>query len=113
MPIGYDINVRQSHFLEDGTPIWVLNYKEYHTEKGYNESKPDSEEVFQKMEVSMKFNDEEKSVSWDIQGPRYQIVNTLAGEFLAISSLGEMPIKDILATLMMALAHSGLKLPKL
>ena len=109
MPIGYEINARQSHFTEDGKPIWAIDYKEYHTEEGYEKAKPDSVELFDKMGFGVLFNDEEKSASWKIQGPKYQIVNMLAAEFLAISSIGEMPIKDLLGTLMNALGQSGFK----
>ena len=112
MPIGYNIKVRQSHFLEDGTPIWILDYTEYHTEEGYKKSYSDSKEIFQKAEFPMKFNDDDKSASYEMQGPKYQIVNVLAGEFLAISSIGEMALKDLLATLTNALVQSGFKIPK-
>ena len=112
MPIGYEIDARQSHFLDDGTPIWILDYKEYHSEKNYKRAKADSIKVFEKLGVKCEFNDEEKSWFYNIQGPKYRITNTLAGEFLGISSLGEMPLKDLMGTLMFALAQSGFKVPK-
>lgn len=112
MPIGYEIKAYQSHFLEDKTEQWILEYKEFHTEEDYKLAKPDSEEIFKKLDFNVTWNDEEKSVSWKLQGPKYQIVNMLAGEFLGISSLGEMPLKDLLGTLMNALAQAGVKGPK-
>ena len=111
MPIRYEIDARQSHFLEDGTPIWILNYKEYHSEKDYKMAKADSIKVFEKLGLKLEFNDEERSWAYNIQGPKYRITNTLAGEFLGISSLGEMPLKDLMGTLMFALAQAGFKVP--
>ena len=112
MPIRYEIDARQSHFLDDGTPIWVLNYKEYHSEKDYERAKSDSVKAFEKLGIKCEFNDEESSWAFNIQGPKYRIMNSLAGEFLGISSLGEMPLKDLLGTVMYALAQAGVKLPK-
>ena len=109
MPIGYEIKAYQSHLLEDESAQWILEYKEFHTEEDYKLAKPDSEEIFKKMGFNVIWDDEEKSVSWKLQGPKYMIVNMLAGEFLGISSLGEMPLKDLLGTLMTALAQSGFK----
>ena len=109
MPIGYDIKAYQSFFEEDGSAQWILEYKEFHTEEDYKLAKPDSEKMFKKIGFEVSWDDEEKSVFWKLQGPKYQIVNMLAGEFLGISSLGEMPLKDLLGTLMNALAQSGFK----
>lgn len=109
MPIGYDIKAYLSHLLEDDTEQWILEYKEFHTEEDYKLAKPDSVELFEKIGFDVTWDDEEKSASWKLQGPKYQIVNMLAGEFLGISSLGEMPLKDLLGTLMNALAQSGFK----
>ena len=111
MPIRYEIDARQSHFLDDGTPIWILNYKEYHSEKDYKRAKADSIKVFEQLGVKFEFNDDEWSWAFNIQGPKYRITNTLAGEFLGISSLGEMPLKDLLGTVMFALAQAGFKVP--
>ena len=111
MPIRYEIDARQSHFLDDGTPIWVLNYKEYHSEKDYERAKSDSVKVFEKLGVKCEFNDEEWSWAFNLQGPKYRILNSLAGQFLGISSLGEMPLKDVLGTVMFALAQAGYKPP--
>lgn len=112
MPIRYEIDARQSHFLDDGTPIWILDYKEYHSENDYERAKADSVKVFEKLGVKCEFNDEERSWAYNIQGPKYRITNTLAGEFLGISSLGEMPLKDLMGTLMYALAQAGFKAPQ-
>ena len=112
MPIGYEIDARQFHVIEDGTPIWVLKYKEYHTKENYKRANEDSVKLFDNLGIRVEFNDQECSLSYSLQGPKYQITNALAGEFLGISSLGEMPLKDVLGTVMFALAQAGVKLPK-
>jgi len=103
MPIKYDITLE-----EVGNGIWKLNYAEEHTEKDWNDTKLLNNELFPKVSMfkDLKLDDSERKLSYSIQGPQDNIFNIIAGEFLMMTSLGQMTFKDLLGTVAVALARA-------
>ncbi len=96
LPNGYDIETHHLHTLEDGTEIWSLKYKEFFTEENYKRGVEPTKKQFKNITQHWIFDDKKHTVSYDIQGPRNQILGTLAGEFLGVSSVGTMTFSDLL-----------------
>jgi len=103
MPIKYDITLE-----EVGNGIWKLNYAEYHTEKDWNDTKLMNKELFPKFSMlkDLKLDDSERKLSYSLQGTQDNIFNIIAGEFLMMTSLGQMTFKDLLGTVAVALARA-------
>ncbi len=107
MPNGYDI---ETHYLKtnaDGTEIWELKYKEFFTEEDYNRVKEQSKKIAEGLTHHYEFDDENHTFYYEITGPRIHILSTLAGEFMGISPIGTMTLKDLLVTVSAALLSSG------
>ena len=107
MPNGYEIETHHLHTLEDGTEIWELKYKEFFTEEDYNRAAEPSKKAFKNVTHSYKFDDENHTFSYEVTGPRVQILSVLDGEFLGISPVGTMCFKDLLASVSAKLISSG------
>ena len=100
MPLRYEIHAGRTHFLDDGTPIWKVEYTEYHDEDDYFKAKPDSVRTFNMLGWQMEWDDENFSASFKRQGPRDQITALVAGEFLGRSVIGTMCFNDLLAAML-------------
>lgn len=100
MPMRYEIHAGRTHFLDDGTPIWKVEYTEYHNEEDYIKAKPDSVKIFNTLGFPMEWDDENFSASFNRQGPRDLITSIIAGEFLGRSVLGTMCFNDLLAAML-------------
>ena len=107
MPNGYEIETHHLKTLEDGTEIWVLRYKEFFTEEKYNRAVEPSKKAFKNLTHPHKFDDENHTFSYEVTGPRAQILSVLAGEFLGISPVGTMCFKDLLASVSAKLISNG------
>ena len=102
-PIGYDIKAEQT---EGGN--WRLSY----TEK----FGPDDLEAVKNTMQILKFvlPDEtslelyEDRIVIQLKASRNYVMNYLAGEFLAVSSLGSMQLNEVLAMMMQALTKHGM-----
>lgn len=97
IPDGYEIKTRHLHTLEDGTEIWVLKYKEFYTEEDYKRCEDLTKKMLSKKLKQYKFDDTNHTFSYELQGPRGQILSVLAGEFLSVSSFGTTTFKDLMA----------------
>jgi len=110
LPMKYEITVGLHHVLDDGTPLWVMDYKEYHEEENYFKAKPTSVETFKQIGFDLKWDDENHMAYYKAQGPQDQITAILAAEFLGRSIIGTMCFNDLIAILMKKFADSGIKL---
>ena len=107
MPNGYEIETHYLHTDEDGTEIWELKYKEFFTEENYNKVEEQTKKSLEAVTHHYKFDDEKHTFYYEITGPRIHILSTLAGEFMGVSPLGTMTLKDLLVTVSAALLSSG------
>ncbi len=107
MPNGYKIETHHLQTIADGTEIWELKYKEFFTEEDYNRIKEQSKKIAEDLTHHYEFDDENHTFYYKIIGPRIQILSTLAGEFMGVSPLGTMTLKDLLVTVSAALLSSG------
>jgi len=110
MPLKYEINAGLHHTLDDGTPIWIMDYKEYHEEENYFKAKPTSVDAFKQIGFDLKWDDEKHMAYYKVQGPQDQITAILAAEFLARSIIGTMCFNDLIAMFIKQFADSGGKL---
>ena len=103
-PIRYEIDASEQ---EDGE--WVIQYTEYFNEKDWNDARSDSAEIFAQMKgfMDVKMDDEKRSAHITLRGSKNQIMNMLAGEFLAFSTMGEMSLKDLFGVVTLKLAQAG------
>ena len=111
LPKGYEIETHHIHTTEDGTEIWSLKYKEYFTEEKYKRGAEPTKKQFKNITRHWIFDDEKHTVFYNIQGPRNQILGTLAGEFLGVSPLGTMTFSDLLLTVAASLSSPNYTLP--
>lgn len=103
-PIRYEIDASEQ---EDGK--WLIQYTEYFNEKDWNDARSTSAEIFAQMKgfMEVEMDDEKRSAHITLTGSKNQIMNMLAGEFLAFSSLGEMSLKDLFGVVTLKLAQAG------
>lgn len=106
LPNGYEIETHHIHTTEDGTEIWILKYKEFFTEENYKRGAEPTKKHLKNITHHWIFDDEKHTVSYDIQGPRNQILGILAGEFLCVSPVGTMTFSDLLITVSAGLLSS-------
>ena len=110
LPMKYEITVGLHHVLDDGTPIWLMDYKEYHEEENYFKAKPASVDTFKQMGFDLKWDDEKFMAYYKVQGPQDQITAILAAEFLGRSVIGTMCFNDLIAVLIKQFADLGGKM---
>jgi len=100
-PIGYELKTQE---LEDGQ--WGL----YYVEKFRPEDSFAYEQTAEKLKYLLPPNatiaSQSDRVIISLVAPRQTILNILAGEFLIVSSLGRMPLGDVLATIMLQFAEA-------
>lgn len=103
-PIRYEIYASEQ---EDGE--WLLQYTEYFNEKDWNDARSDSAEIFAKMKgfMDVEMDDEKRSTHTTLRGSKDQIMNMLAGEFLAFSTMGETSLKELFGMMALELAQAG------
>ena len=103
-PIRYEIDASEQ---EDGN--WLIQYTEYFNEKDWNDARSDSAEIFAQMMgfMEVKMDDKKRSAHITLSGSKNQIMNMLAGEFLAFSTMGEMSLKDLFGVVTLKLAQAG------
>jgi len=110
MPIRYEINAGQCHITDDGTPIWIIDYKEYFTEEIYFKAKPDSVKTYNQIGFNLKWDDETFMASFKAQGPQDQITAILASEFLGRSIIGTLCFNDLIGLMITKLTDLGGKI---
>jgi len=103
-PIRYEIDASEQ---EDGK--WMIQYTEYFNEKDWNDARSNSADIFAQMMgfMEVKMDDEKRSAHITLSGSKNQIMNMLAGEFLAFSTMGEMSLKDLFGVVTLKLAQAG------
>jgi len=110
MPMKYEITVGLHHILDDGTPIWLMDYKEYHEEESYFKAKPASVDAFKQIGFDLKWDDENHMAYYKVQGPQDQITAILAAEFLGRSVIGTMCFNDLIGLMITKFASLGGKM---
>jgi len=108
VPIRYEITVGYSH-MHDDTEIWTLDYAEYHSEEDWEAIKKNMSELLDKMRgfIDIKTDNEKRKTYYSVQGPKDQILNALAAEFLSVSPLGDISLKKLFALFAVKLAQAG------
>ena len=103
-PIRYEIDASEQ---EDGK--WLTQYTEYFNENDWNDARSDSAELFAQMKgfMDIEVDDEKRSTHITLRGPKNQIMNMLALEFLSFSTMGEMSLKELFGLMTVKLAQAG------
>lgn len=98
-PIGLEISAREA---EDG--LWELYFKEFFPKGQSKDVVERSVEIVSRLGYGVEIG--ENSLSYTVKKPKTQVFDILAGEFLAMSNLGNQTLGEIFATMAIIAAEA-------